>query len=68
MKYQSDNLNQFQDALKPGSFMSFKDYLAAEDVSTNPYASIDDFLDETWNLNSSSLGEASATLPQIPNS
>ena len=68
MKYQSDNLSQLQDNLKPGSFMSFKDYLAADNVSTNPYASIDDFLDETWNLATSSLGSHSTNLPQLPNS
>ena len=71
MKYQpdrSDQLNQVKDNLKSGAFMSLKDYLAADDVSTNPYASIDDFLDETWNLDVSSPGNDTNQLPHIPNS
>ena len=67
MNYQSEHSNPVRDNSKPGSFMSLKDYLAADNVSTNPYASIDDFLDETWNLDVSSSGDRSHLRPKNPN-
>ena len=58
MNYKSDDYKQIRDDLKPGSLMSLTDYLASDNISTNPYALIDDFLDETWNFSGSSLSSS----------
>ncbi|MCM1983087.1 hypothetical protein [Lyngbya confervoides] len=48
------------DALNHRSFINLKDYLNGAVVTPNPYASIDEFLDETWNL----AAPESAVVPQ----
>jgi hypothetical protein len=48
---------QVQDPLEPALFVSLKDYFVGEEQAPNPYASIDDFLDEIWNVNLTTLKE-----------
>ena len=56
MKNYSNDLNRSKSPLRPVSFMSLKDYLVG-DTSPNPYASIDDFLDENWGVDLSVVRE-----------
>ena len=54
MKDHSYDLTQSNSSLRSGSLVSLKDYFVGDDHSPNPYASIDDFLDETWSLDAAS--------------
>lgn len=65
MNYCSNESTQSQNYLESGSFVSIKDYFVGEDNSKNPYASIDDFLDETWNLYALPQGEIKTTAGQL---
>lgn len=64
MKHLSNESTQPPVTLETDSFVSLKDYLGREEASTNPYASIDDFLDDTWNLNLTSTPESQASIHQ----
>ncbi len=46
----------------PGPFINVKSYVDGLQLSTNPYASIDDFLDDTWNVSGPSEESNSSIL------
>lgn len=58
MKDHSPHASSSKKPLGTDSLVSLKDFLVGQNDSPNPYASIDNFLDDTWNLNISSVADS----------
>ena len=50
MKDHSSHSNSSKKPLGADSLVTLKEFLVGQDDSPNPYASIDNFLDDTWNV------------------